>query len=103
MLKNILSTVNEHSVLLQTLNGTTFDSEGSYRYRQALEVKLAWEQFFGPAGLGPMPPEVQYYCCAQFLVTSERIQHLPREFYLQVTLSTAQGRVEKNCGRQKTS
>ena len=30
------------------------------------------------------PEAIQYYCCAQFVVTKERIQRLPREFYLQV-------------------
>jgi hypothetical protein len=51
-------------------------------YRQAKDVAQAWENFFEPAGLGPLPKEIRYYCCAQFAVRKEQIMRLPREFYL---------------------
>lgn len=75
-------------VFLQVINGTAYKNDETYHYRQAQEIAHAWQAFFEPAGLGSMPEDIQYYCCGQFLVDINRIQRLPREFYLKVFCSS---------------
>ena len=41
----------------------------------------AYDRFFGPYGLGPMPDTMHYVCCAQFLVSRDRILARGRTFY----------------------
>ena len=72
---------------MQIVNGTAYVDQQAYHYRQAGDVLFAWLSVYGPAGLGPVPEAIQYYCCAQFVVTKARIQKFPREFYLQVSTS----------------
>lgn len=67
----------------QIINNTVYLREEEFQFRQASNVALAWEEFLGPAGLGDVPGEIQYFCCGQFAVTRERIMLLPRNFYLQ--------------------
>jgi hypothetical protein len=72
---------------VQIINNTVYLREEEFQFRQASNVALAWEEFLGPAGLGDVPGEIQYFCCGQFAVTRERIMLLPRNFYLQVSSS----------------
>jgi len=51
---------------VQIINGTVYLPNNTYHYWQATDVVIAWETFFEPAGLGPIPKEIRYYCCAQF-------------------------------------
>ena len=74
---------------LQIYNGTVYDHDNTFHWQQAKDVANAWQEFFGPAGLGTLPEEVHYFCCAQFVVRKEHIRSRPRKFYLQVSLSIA--------------
>lgn len=63
-----------------------YEHDNTFHWQQAKDVANAWREFFGPAGLGPLPDEIRYFCCAQFVVRKRHIQRHPREFYLQVSL-----------------
>ena len=69
---------------MQIYNGTVYEHDNTFHWQQAKDVANAWEEFFGPAGLGPLPAEVRYFCCAQFVTRKEQIRRHPRSFYLQV-------------------
>ena len=61
-----------------------YEHDNTFHWQQAKDVANAWQEFFGPAGLGPLPDEIRYFCCAQFVVRRWHIQQHPRQFYLQV-------------------
>ena len=61
-----------------------YEHDNTFHWQQAKDVANAWGEFFGPAGLGSLPDEIRYFCCAQFVVRRRHIQRHPREFYLQV-------------------
>ena len=61
-----------------------YDAGEEFHYRLASAVAAAWRDFFEPAGFGPVPDEIRYYCCAQFFVTKDRLVRHPRSFYLKV-------------------
>lgn len=71
---------------MQIYNGTVYEHDDTFRWQQAKDVADAWREFFGPAGLGPLPAEIRYFCCAQFVVRKLQIQRLPHSFYLKVSL-----------------
>ena len=42
----------------------------------------AWDLFFGPSGMGPVPEQINFSWGAEFLVAKQRILAKPRSFYL---------------------
>jgi len=46
-----------------------------------MATRQFYDEFLGPAGFGPMPSEVEYYCCGQFAVSRQNIQAHNRSFY----------------------
>lgn len=45
---------------------------------------MAWDTFFRPAGFGPVVERTRCSITAEFFVTKEKIQSLPRDFYLKL-------------------
>lgn len=77
------ATHNETQGRFEEVDGRLYLSDDVFHYRQSLDVANAWTEFFEPAGLGPLPEEIRYMCCAQFVVPKSKIMLRPREFYLQ--------------------
>ena len=46
-------------------------------------VSRAWDEYLGPAGLGPKPEKIRTSVAAEMFVTAEAIRKHPRSFYLQ--------------------
>ncbi len=74
--------------LPQEVGDRLYASGDVFHYRQASDIAAAWREFFGPAGLGPVPDEIRYMCCAQFVVPKSKIRFRSREFYLKVSIYT---------------
>ena len=50
-------------------------------YLQWTSMARAFDKFFGLHDFGPMPDQIRYVCCAQFVVGAPRIRTRSKAFY----------------------
>ncbi|DBA98269.1 TPA: hypothetical protein ACH3X1_001191 [Trebouxia sp. C0004] len=65
----------------QVIAGDAYPYFEAYMWHQGMATRQFYDEFLGPAGFGPMPSEVEYYCCGQFAVSRQKIQAHNRSFY----------------------
>ena len=68
---------------LQVHEGVAYEAVDAIQHTHGFWVRRAWEELFGPAGLGPLPDAIRASVAAEMFVTADAVRAHPREFYLQ--------------------
>ena len=63
----------DKSLRMQIHSGVVYPHWETHKWIEMVAMAQSWDNFFGPAGLGPFPEKLVFPCCAQFAVRKERI------------------------------
>ena len=86
---------------MQIIAGKAYPWMEAYVWHQWKAGQQFYDELLGPAGLGPMPNRIEFYCCSQFAVTRDRIKARPRKFYTDVLMYLHQTQIQGNHHRDK--
>ena len=69
---------------MQVHKGEPYVFDDSHIYSHAKLFNRAWDELFGPLGLGEKPDRIRCSVFAEMFVTAETIRRHPRDFYLKI-------------------